>query len=448
MLSVHSTFALIAPVFLFLLGVAQLGVWGFWRRQAPLLGQGVAFVAASMGMLVQILGWKEPFWSRVLAFSSCYVLAAAAMAVALALRLQVRTRWPWLLCLGVLLLAVQLWFALIHPSLLVRVYALSLGCMALLAVPLLQWPQMRLRNRFDNALCWVCVAMVVVNVVRTLLQLPLDPGHVYVYAVGEFIETFFWFLLYVLLMVACACAAGCLLAAVVHDELVLLASERSQDPLTQLRNRRGFAECTTRLFRQLQRRRPSGPQTCALLLCDIDHFKQINDRWGHAVGDEVLVHIAQVLQAHGSGDDVLARVGGEEAAIADACAGARSGAALVRCGGGHATGATGGAADYCQHWGGHAGVPQRTGPAGGDAERRQVPVCGQAWRAQPGGGRWAVAPRYAAICHACRAQGVPERLRRAGVCVAGSRQCRKPQAWVGGRQKTATWVAVNAAGRC
>lgn len=240
-------------------------------RRAPLLGQGVAFVAASMGMLVQILGWKEPFWSRVLAFSSCYVLAAAAMAVALALRLQVRTRWPWLLCLGVLLLAVQLWFALIHPSLLVRVYALSLGCMALLAVPLLQWPQMRLRNRFDNALRWVCVAMVVVNVVRTLLQLPLDPGHVYVYAVGEFIETFFWFLLYVLLMVACACAAGCLLAAVVHDELVLLA---------------------------------------------------------------------------------------------------------------------------------------------------------------------------------CRAQGVPERLRRAGVCVAGSRQCRKPQAWVGGRQKTATWVAVNAAGRC
>lgn len=268
-----------------------------------------------MGMLVQILGWKEPFWSRVLAFSSCYVLAAAAMAVALALRLQVRTRWPWLLCLGVLLLAVQLWFALIHPSLLVRVYALSLGCMALLAVPLLQWPQMRLRNRFDNALRWVCVAMVVVNVVRTLLQLPLDPGHVYVYAVGEFIETFFWFLLYVLLMVACACAAGCLLAAVVHDELVLLASERSQDPLTQLRNRRGFAECTTRLFRQLQRRRPSGPQTCALLLCDIDHFKQINDRWGHAVGDEVLVHIAQVLQAHGSGDDVLARVGGEEFAL-------------------------------------------------------------------------------------------------------------------------------------
>lgn len=315
MLSVHSTFALIAPVFLFLLGVAQLGVWGFWRRQAPLLGQGVAFVAASMGMLVQILGWKEPFWSRVLAFSSCYVLAAAAMAVALALRLQVRTRWPWLLCLGVLLLAVQLWFALIHPSLLVRVYALSLGCMALLAVPLLQWPQMRLRNRFDNALRWVCVAMVVVNVVRTLLQLPLDPGHVYVYAVGEFIETFFWFLLYVLLMVACACAAGCLLAAVVHDELVLLASERSQDPLTQLRNRRGFAECTTRLFRRLQRRRPSGPQTCALLLCDIDHFKQINDRWGHAVGDEVLVHIAQVLQAHGSGDDVLARVGGEEFAL-------------------------------------------------------------------------------------------------------------------------------------
>lgn len=316
MLSVHSTFALIAPLFLCLLGLAQLGVWGLWRRQErPLLAQGVAFVMASMGMLVQIVGWTEPFWSRVLAFSSCYVVAAAAMAVALAQRLQVRAHWPWLLGLGALLLAVQLWFALVQPSLLVRVYALSLGCMVLLGLPLLQWRHMRLRNRFDNALRWVYVALVLVNVGRTVLQLPLDPQYTYAYAVGEFIETFFWFLLYVLLMVACVCTSGCLLAAVVHDELLQLARERGQDPLTQLCNRRGFTECATRLFKQLQHWRHPGPRSCALLLCDIDHFKQINDRWGHAVGDEVLQRMSQVLQAHSGSGDVLARVGGEEFAV-------------------------------------------------------------------------------------------------------------------------------------
>ena len=49
-----------------------------------------------------------------------------------------------------------------------------------------------------------------------------------------------------------------------------------------------------------------------MALIDLDHFKQINDRFGHAVGDKVLVEVGQQLRENSRSSDVLARIGGEE----------------------------------------------------------------------------------------------------------------------------------------
>jgi diguanylate cyclase (GGDEF)-like protein len=48
------------------------------------------------------------------------------------------------------------------------------------------------------------------------------------------------------------------------------------------------------------------------MMCDVDHFKSINDRYGHAVGDEVLRHVAHTVRAHLRDADALGRIGGEE----------------------------------------------------------------------------------------------------------------------------------------
>ncbi|WP_271754476.1 sensor domain-containing diguanylate cyclase [Cohnella sp. JJ-181] len=90
-----------------------------------------------------------------------------------------------------------------------------------------------------------------------------------------------------------------------NERLETLAST---DPLTGLRNRRFFQERL--LFETEQYGRTQRP--FSLLILDIDHFKSINDTYGHPVGDLVLASLADLLRSNSGPDDVAARYGGEE----------------------------------------------------------------------------------------------------------------------------------------
>lgn len=80
------------------------------------------------------------------------------------------------------------------------------------------------------------------------------------------------------------------------------------DYLTGLFNRRHFMETAMNELRRSQRYKHS----MALMMIDLDHFKRINDTYGHQVGDQVLCEFAKVLRATFRTTDVLARYGGEE----------------------------------------------------------------------------------------------------------------------------------------
>jgi two-component system cell cycle response regulator len=88
----------------------------------------------------------------------------------------------------------------------------------------------------------------------------------------------------------------------------LLLELSNTDPLTGIFNRRYFMGAVEREF--LRAHRKQSPLTLALL--DIDHFKRINDRYGHPQGDQVLVSLAAVVQGELRHYDVVARYGGEE----------------------------------------------------------------------------------------------------------------------------------------
>lgn len=88
----------------------------------------------------------------------------------------------------------------------------------------------------------------------------------------------------------------------------VLAQLSITDGLTKLHNHRFFQDHLTRELKRVNR---TGEEL-SLLLIDIDDFKALNDRYGHAVGDEVLERIAQVMNATIRESDLLARYGGEE----------------------------------------------------------------------------------------------------------------------------------------
>ena len=83
------------------------------------------------------------------------------------------------------------------------------------------------------------------------------------------------------------------------------------DDLTQLYNRRYFFE---RFNQEMERaKRYQRPLSCLIL--DIDHFKQVNDTYGHLSGDQVLIDIAQILKNNCRQSDLAGRYGGEELII-------------------------------------------------------------------------------------------------------------------------------------
>jgi two-component system, cell cycle response regulator len=97
----------------------------------------------------------------------------------------------------------------------------------------------------------------------------------------------------------------------VRQTMERLRSEADLDHLTGLANRRRFRVA---LNRELERwRRYKLP--CALLQVDIDHMKEINDRFGHPVGDVVIRHVANTLSKVSRDNDTAARLGGEEFAL-------------------------------------------------------------------------------------------------------------------------------------
>lgn len=96
-----------------------------------------------------------------------------------------------------------------------------------------------------------------------------------------------------------------------REELDRTRQQANTDPLTGLLNRRGFEAAMQLACNEAAHYQ----QALTLLLIDIDHFKNINDTFGHLAGDKVLRNIGTILSANIKGKDTVGRYGGEEFAI-------------------------------------------------------------------------------------------------------------------------------------
>jgi diguanylate cyclase (GGDEF)-like protein len=93
-----------------------------------------------------------------------------------------------------------------------------------------------------------------------------------------------------------------------------------RDPLAPLLNRRAFVRELNRTLAYCERYQTEA----SLIYFDLDGFKTVNDRFGHAAGDEALAHVAAILHAHVRESDLAGRLGGDEFAVVLSQAGAET----------------------------------------------------------------------------------------------------------------------------
>ena len=243
------------------------------------------------------------------------VLGATLLAAGIALQFsgiqafkEERSEWRIvLLVVGVALLQ-NLWFGVVHPDNSARAIANSFLFCAIYAAcarALLIKIEPPLRTAYwFTGLCFAILA--VVMLVRGILiwrslpeayglyvNIPLNPWSFFIGCMIQLCVTFGFLLM------------------LNYRLITELQNIASRDALTGALNRRSLEVEATRLKARCMR---TG-EIMAVMMIDIDHFKSINDRYGHPVGDKVLCSLADIAHASVRADDYFARYGGEEFCI-------------------------------------------------------------------------------------------------------------------------------------
>ncbi|MEQ6290226.1 GGDEF domain-containing protein [Vogesella sp. GCM10023246] len=112
-------------------------------------------------------------------------------------------------------------------------------------------------------------------------------------------------------IVAVVLMAFCIVMLANEQVTLALRNIADRDPLTSVFNRRAFLALLDKAARYADRMH----FPLSILLIDLDHFKKINDTWGHRAGDEALLHFVSIAQGCMRDGDVVGRLGGEEFAI-------------------------------------------------------------------------------------------------------------------------------------
>ena len=233
------------------------------------------------------------------------LLAQGLAVIALRMLLGEALRWRLVLAVGVIGWLGVAWFGLVDPDYRDRVLWGSLAIMVNLVLSieaLLAGGRQRF-SRARTALLLIC-AMAMLLLVWRNGQLWLgqhQPDQINV----PNATNFFYVMLSGLQPLFASIGFLLLYSEILHRELHLQARV---DPLTGVSNRLAIDETITRLLAQAARQR----QTLGVLMLDADHFKNVNDRFGHAGGDKVLRALVASIRSSLRESDLIGRVGGEE----------------------------------------------------------------------------------------------------------------------------------------
>lgn len=289
-----------AGVFLFL--------WWYGRASSHVALFALAYFSYAVAFLLQLS--QHPFGEPGNPILSNVFVGIAFIALIHGMLRRRGGKAPFLILLALFAcgFGTQIWFALVQPNMGGRIYAVNFTYGAMLLVAAVEMRTLPRKSRIDGVLYALVLTIGLYVFARTLLLSFID-GHISDRI--HYVHSFTWLVSNFSAALSALLLALTLIGAVVADLMDDLRKESLTDPLSGLLNRRGFEQ---QAESAIAHSRNIG-MPAALVLCDLDNFKALNDRFGHACGDRVIVAFAQCLDQATPAAHLAARIGGEEFAV-------------------------------------------------------------------------------------------------------------------------------------
>ncbi len=268
------------------------------REQRYLLWIAAGYIVPAFPLAAQSLMGNAQLADWAVLAGGFYLAGAWAISRGMAVRYGGRAHPGLAAGMAAVTLALLYYYSQVSDQLWLRMLILNAGMFGLQVLPVRSI--LRVAAFSHRLECWLWgsyLLLIAYALIRTMVVAALLPA-----AHGdELTRSGWWVLMLAANMVISLGYLLILLACTVRETLQTLRNERDRDALTGLLNRRSFVE-----FAQQRLRGPKSPGW-ALLVCDVDHFKAVNDAWGHAAGDRVLQIVGQTLQQQVREDDLVAR---------------------------------------------------------------------------------------------------------------------------------------------
>lgn len=300
--------SLVSPAIALTLAMPFAGLWLYRRDRVYLLVIALAYCGAAAGFLMQAFTLPIGFEETKFLSNITFILAALALATAILTRYGSAIPWAVLTPLVVGGLGGFFWFMFVQPDLTWRMMATNFALAGISLTVAAKMKPLAGKGPIERTM----LALVLLSglnfffrpiVLVAISDLPLDYSNLY--------TSLYWTTSLFSHAVFSLLIALSLMAAEALDVIKALRSETYTDPLSGLLNRRGFDIKASIMLDACR----SATNPVSLIVADLDRFKTLNDRHGHAAGDRVIAQFASHLQKAAGPQAVVARLGGEEFAV-------------------------------------------------------------------------------------------------------------------------------------
>jgi diguanylate cyclase (GGDEF)-like protein len=299
-------FQLTAPIVCLGFAAAFLIISFYSRKKTSVILFALCYFSGGMGFIVSILSpWSE--LANPLVVNGLYLLTIVFQTLGIAVHFGKAIPFRFLAIISVITYAGMCWFTLGDYNMAARITVVNFGCGLLLLPALAMVPRKNCAGIY-KAIFWILLVSFFQFYVRTVLSLYTvsDPVNV-----ENFRDSVYVVALHFSIATVSLALGLTLCIAIAMEEIADLQQLTVTDSLSGLVNRRGFEEAVKQQIELFYSRKVP----ISLIVCDIDHFKKVNDRFGHEAGDRIIKGFGKIIKDSCRNTDLVARIGGEEFCI-------------------------------------------------------------------------------------------------------------------------------------